>query len=547
MKLNNSFSFSFLIYMLVLRTNVLLLKISNDATNSNQLNKLETVRIENNILNSFKASGNKNENETTSQFLKHKNSLFEVENKSNIELANKDSLKKMNEGVVIILKKFKNANLINFIGEIQGNMQRKEYSTFLLEEQNHKTYHETESNKQSNLNYPNEKGIYSPGLFLQKTINYSAKGKNKAFKTKKKSLKEEGLKNNLKNNKKEETIERKNTIKSISLKNYKNTQYVGNIEIGNPPQSIPVIFDTGSGNIWVNSAQCQSESCKKHVSYDRSKSKDFSNICIGVEVTFGSGVIQGEINQDTISLGGLLVSNQKFGEIINEKGDVFNDGYFSGILGLAYPQMAASNTLPLLDSIIKQKLLNKNIISFYYTYNEDLDGQVNIGYIDDTKYTGKLQYFKVVDKYYWDIKLKDILYNGVTLNLCKEGCKAVIDTGTTLITGPTNDLNILLDSIPVDNDCNHLEAAKSISFVFENEENPNGVEYKLSPEDYIYMSDQKTSCRALMMPLDVPVPHGPVWILGDVFMQKYFTVFNRDIDSVGFGLANHSEFKKAYF
>jgi cathepsin D len=297
-------------------------------------------------------------------------------------------------------------------------------------------------------------------------------------------------------------LDEEKSVKNIPLKNYKNTQYIGTIEIGSPGQSIPVIFDTGSGNLWVTSSKCKAKACLIHPSYSSAKSKNYKKIGVGMQVTFGTGTIIGEINQDQFKLGNLIIPEQKFGEILDEIGEVFEDGEFSGILGLSYPALSAIDVTPVFDNIINSKILSNNLMTFFYSLNEETDGQITFGYIDNSKYIGDIKYHSVIDKYYWTIQMDDIKYDGKSLGLCQNKCKAVIDTGTTSITGPSKDLKVLLKAINVENDCTNYEKGGKLTFVFD------GEEYDLSTEEHIFRSDVLgvRSCRALMMPIDVPEP-----------------------------------------
>lgn len=109
---------------------------------------------------------------------------------------------------------------------------------------------------------------------------------------------------------------------------------------------------------------------------------------------------------------------------------------FDGIVGMAYPEMSAFQSLPLFDSMMEQKKLDKNIFSFYLKSEKSV---LTIGNIDRSLYTGEINYHKVIKKFYWTIKMDKILVDGKETDLC-QNCKAIIDTGTSLITGPTSKL-----------------------------------------------------------------------------------------------------------
>ncbi|PNI45158.1 PGA3 isoform 4 [Pan troglodytes] len=166
-------------------------------------------------------------------------------------------------------------------------------------------------------------------------------------------------------------------------------------------------------------------------------------------------------------------------------------------------------------------------------HSDDQSGSVVIfGGIDSSYYTGSLNWVPVTVEGYWQITVDSITMNGEAI-ACAEGCQAIVDTGTSLLTGPTSPIaNIQSDIGASENSdgdmvvsCSAISSLPDIVFTI------NGVQYPVPPSAYILQSEG--SCISGFQGMNVPTESGELWILGDVFIRQYFTVFDRANNQVG--------------
>ncbi|KAH9853472.1 aspartic peptidase A1 [Lenzites betulinus] len=322
---------------------------------------------------------------------------------------------------------------------------------------------------------------------------------------------------------------------NVPLSNFMNAQYFSEITLGTPPQTFKVILDTGSSNLWVPSTKCTSIACFLHTKYDSSSSSSYKANGSEFSIQYGSGSMEGFVSQDTLTIGDLSIKQQDFAEATKEPGLAFAFGKFDGILGLGYDTISVNHIVPPFYNMIGKGLLDAPVFSFRLGSSEADGGEALFGGIDETAYTGKIEYVPVRRKAYWEVELEKISLGEDEVEL--ENTGAAIDTGTSLIALPSDLAEMINAQIGATKgwngqytvDCAKVPSLPDLTFYF------GGKPYALKGTDYIL--EVQGTCMSSFTGMDINVPGGSLWIVGDVFLRKFYTVYDLGRDAVGFALA----------
>lgn len=225
----------------------------------------------------------------------------------------------------------------------------------------------------------------------------------------------------------------------------------------------------------------------------------------------------------------------------SEPGITFVAAKFDGIFGMGWDTISVNKISQPMDQIFANSAICKNQLFAFWLSRDANDitngGEITLCDTDPNHYVGNIAWEPLVSEDYWRIKLASVVIDGTTYT--SGPIDSIVDTGTSLLTGPTDVIKKIqhkIGGIPLFNgeyevECSKIPSLPNITF------NLGGQNFDLQGKDYILqMSNGNggSTCLSGFMGMDIPAPAGPLWILGDVFIGRFYSVFDHGNKRVGF-------------
>ncbi|CDO69168.1 hypothetical protein BN946_scf185042.g70 [Trametes cinnabarina] len=335
------------------------------------------------------------------------------------------------------------------------------------------------------------------------------------------------------------------------------SSYIGTVSIGTPPQPFKVVLDTGSSDLWVAVNDCFS--CGQTPTFDPTQSSTLQAVTSStgstqeVTIRYGSGSVQGTLAQDTVSMAGFTVNPQTL-LLVDRMTSGLLDGDVSGIMGLAFQALASTNAVPFWQALASDGQFASPEISFWLARHLDDEnppdeqpgGVMTLGGTNSTLFTGDVEFVPLTtiggSPTFWMLELTGATVQGQTVSVpTGSAALSAIDTGTTLVGGPSDAVAAIYGAIP------GAIPVPSMAGFFQFPCSTNvqvalafgGKSWPISSADMNLGRISSNMCVGgifdLTLGSDVSGGGGnPTWVVGDTFLKNVYTVFRANPAAVGF-------------
>ncbi|CDW73902.1 eukaryotic aspartyl protease family protein [Stylonychia lemnae] len=334
------------------------------------------------------------------------------------------------------------------------------------------------------------------------------------------------------------------TIK-VPLENYYNIQYFAKLYIGSNLIPISVIFDTGSSSLWISAADCIG--CP-HLAdlYNQSQSFTyFKETSVSDHISYGAGEVYGYNSTDVICLSNsknnFCMNEVKF-KLVTEARD-FHGLQADGVLGLS-PKNFENSVDNLISQLVDGGLIERRMFSMIIGASDEnphiLFGGYNMRYAKEGE---QLRWHNLVNNNFWTVNMSSATISDQALN--KISNSAIVDSGSSYILLPEGDFQVFTKIISKDRSC-YFDALGTKVYVckcwMENYKDFPDIDIVIDDQKYVIPSSsyvQKSGFTCFIKVVPQNQMFSNYWILGDIFIQNYYSVFDIDNQRVGLARSNH--------
>jgi hypothetical protein len=269
--------------------------------------------------------------------------------------------------------------------------------------------------------------------------------------------------------------------------------------------------------------------------FNSAASSTFKGSSTPFSIQYGTGSCAGDLANDTLGIGASgsgqpQVQNQVFG-LATTVAAFFVNTSIDGIFGLGLKGLAVDGAVPPLDNMYAQGVVSQRLFGLYLN-SSPAGSSIDLGYIDNSKFTGTLEYFpykKFLFRYnYYLISFGGMSVGGQAVDItCLPfiGCEALLDSGTSLLIGPTGAIKDLTQKLGVKSDCSNMNNGPTWDVTV-------GSSTYSIPSNVYTLKDPDTG---LCSPAIAEQALVPFWIFGDTFLRSVYAVY--DNDNMQLGLA----------
>ncbi|KAJ5921549.1 hypothetical protein N7466_009875 [Penicillium verhagenii] len=330
--------------------------------------------------------------------------------------------------------------------------------------------------------------------------------------------------------------------------------YLVNVTLGTPEQSLRLVIDTGSSDLWVNvpnSTFCEEykDYCDTFGTYDSSDSSTYAYVNSDFNISYadGSGAA-GVYATETLHIGDNTLTDFQFGigDTSTSEEGVLGIGYMTNeaVVGTA----GASSYANLPKAMVNKGLINSNAYSLWLNDLDASEGSILFGGVNTDKYHGTLETLpiqKTGDEYtafYIDLTAVALTNSSGTTNYSSSELPTVVllDSGSSLTYLPDSVVEKIFDDLDVTYEesegygyvpCSIAKKDYNISYTFSSPTITVGIAELVLELEEAYYSNGEAACTFGIVPAG-----DSTCVLGDTFLRSAYVVY--DLANNEISLAN---------